>query len=416
MKFVWIAVMVWAAGASAQQPDANINERYKVESVELTGIDHAKLSRGLRNEINGLIGEQFSQQKLDRLISRLAADFPDYSVSRRISRGDKPNFIRIVLELQRSAQTDHFGLSLPLGVYNSKLGWSGEVDGTVRFSHSSFTAGVLSDNETLADRFTGVRAVYANSRLGTRLASFAFELDSFHDIWSPASLAAAETPLPSGEPGINQIYRWHRNIQPALTLAAAGPLKFSFGASFQPFQLQYPAARTEAANAVITSLRYDRQLETSGSSKQRLEAGYRLRAATKVLGSDFVYARHAWDFRYVYASGRQGFSERFGAGAIAGQAPIFERFVLGTAETLRGWTKYDLAPLGASRAFYNSVEYKYRDLVAFYDMGAAWSRGQDVSPKHSAGVGVRAGDFALLVAFPFRAGHFEPMFIMGLNI
>jgi hypothetical protein len=390
MKFVWIAVMVWAAGASAQQPDANVNERYKVESIELTGIDHGKLSRSLRNEMNGLIGEQFSQRKLDRLISRLAADFPDYSISRRISRGDKPNFIRIMLELQRSAETDRLGFSLPVGVYSSKLGWSGEVDGTVRFSTSSFTAGVLSNNEMLADRFAGVRAVYTNSRLGTRRASFRFELESFHDIWSPASLAAAENPGP-GESGTNDIYRWHQNFEPVLTLAVAGPLKFAVGASFQPFQLQHPAARTEAANAVITSLRYDRQLESSGSSKQRLEAGYSLRAATKVFGSDVVYARHAWDFRYSVTRGRQGISERFGAGAIGGRAPIFEQFVLGTSDILRGWTKYDVTPAGASRIFHNSVEYKFRDFVAFYDMGAAWSRGQDVSPKHSGGVGFRSG-------------------------
>lgn len=416
MKFVWIAVMVWAAGANAQQPDANVNERYKVESVELTGIDQGKLSRGLRGDLNRLIGEQFSQQKLDRLISRISADYPDYSISRRITRGDKPNFIRIMLELRRSAETEHFGMSLPVGVYNSKLGWSGEVDGTVRFSTHSFTAGVLSNNEALAERFAGVRARYADSRLGTRRASLSFDLESVHSIWSAPSLEAAAHPAGPAEPGMEDIYRWRQNFEPAVTLRVAGPLKLAFGASFERFQLQFPAARTEAANAVITSLRYDRQLEDSGSSKQRLEAGYSLRAATRTLDSDFVYARHSWDFRYSLTHGRHAVSEKFGAGAIGGRAPIFERFVLGNSETLRGWSKYDLTPIGASRAFYNSVEYKYRAFTVFYDTGAAWSRREDVSPKHSAGVGFRAGDFALLVAFPFRNGRFEPIFIMGLNI
>ncbi len=181
-------------------------------------------------------------------------------------------------------------------------------------------------------------------------------------------------------------------------------------------QYQFPAARTEAANAVITTLRYDRLLEESGPSKQRLEAGYGLRAATRALGSDFVYARHTADFGYTLWRGNHKVTERFHTGGITGSAPLFDRFVLGNSTTLRGWNKYDLVPLGGNRVVYNSVEYRYRAFQVFYDVGAVWLAGRDAAPKHSAGAGVHIGDLALLIAFPIRNGRVEPVFIAGLNL
>jgi outer membrane protein assembly factor BamA len=181
-------------------------------------------------------------------------------------------------------------------------------------------------------------------------------------------------------------------------------------------QVQYPAARTEAANAVMGTLRYDRLLEESGPSKHRLEAGYGLRAATRTLDSDFVYTRHTWAFSYTLWHGNHKLSEQFQAGVIAGNAPMFERFVLGNTSTLRGWNKYDIAPLGGNRMAHNSVEYRYRAFEIFYDTGACWTRGQEVVARHSAGVGVHLGDLALLIAFPIRNGRADPVFMAGLNL
>ena len=90
--------------------------------------------------------------------------------------------------------------------------------------------------------------------------------------------------------------------------------------------------------------------------------------------------------------------------------------MLGTSTALRGWNKYDLAPLGANRVVHNSVEYRYRFLEAFYDTGAVWNSGERATMHHSLGGGVRLGDLALLVAFPMRHGRPEPVFIAGLNL
>jgi outer membrane protein assembly factor BamA len=106
---------------------------------------------------------------------------------------------------------------------------------------------------------------------------------------------------------------------------------------------------------------------------------------------------------------------QFVSGVISGRAPLFERFVLGNSQTLRGWSKFDVAPLGASRMAHNSLEYRYKIFRVVYDAGAAWDRGQHADPKHSLGVGLRRHEFSLLVAFPVRAGRAEPMFIAGMN-
>ena len=177
----------------------------------------------------------------------------------------------------------------------------------------------------------------------------------------------------------------------------------------------FPASATCAANAVVAAARYHRRMEDSGSGQHDLDAGYSLRAATRVLDSDFVYARHRASVRYAYERGRHVILDQAMAGAIAGRAPMFERFVLGTSSTLRGWNKFDLEPLGADRMAHNTLEYRYRWLEVFYDAGAVWSQGQAAVARHAVGMGVRQNGFSVAVAFPVRENRVEPIFIMGMN-
>src|SRR5204862_195156 len=133
------------------------------------------------------------------------------------------------------------------------------------------------------------------------------------------------------------------------SIMLAKGLTLSFGAGFQRFDTQLPAARTQSANAAITALRYERRIEGWGADQHELEAGYSLRAATRILNSDFSYARHRWSVRYASTRGRHCLTGETIAGLITGHAPLFERYVLGASRMLRGWNKYDLDPLGGSR-------------------------------------------------------------------
>jgi len=398
--------------ASAQDLEANVNERYTVENVEVSGIDLAGLSRNLRQEIHSLIGQKFSQQKLDEVSRLINKALPGRSVSVRIVRGQLPEHIRIVIEIRSHEQ--RLDLAAPVGLYASSSGWTGEVDATVQ-SHANFvTVGLLSDGDTLAERATGLRLRYENRQVADGRLRLTLGFEDLHESWNPATVGQAVGQA-SGL-SADMLYRARRNVEPVATIALARSLKLSLGLSFEQLQPQLTAAHSEASNAVITTLRYDRLLEGTGSSQQRVEAGYSLRAATNFLASDFDYTRHTLDFRYTLWRGAHRISTYFTAGVIHGAAPLFERFVLGSSTTLRGWNKYDLCPLGANRVVHNSVEYRYRFVEAFYDAGAIWNAGERAPVHHSVGGGVRLGDLALLVAFPMRNGRPEPTFIAGLNL
>jgi hemolysin activation/secretion protein len=408
MKYLAAAALLAFAPlfANAQDVDANVNERYTVESVELTGVDQSKLNKEVRDDLDGLVGHKVNQAKLDELSRLIHRAFPGRSVSVKISRGDRPDTVKVIFEVRSHQQ--RFDLAAPKAVYHSRQGWSGEVDATVKVRNSSFTLGVLDDGDTLVERDAGLRARYENRKLGTDRVRFAFEFDSFHTIWNGATRDVID--------GTPALYRTRQNVEPVATLVVTRPLTLSFGMSFQRFQSQYPAAHTEASNAVISTLRYDRLLEESGPNKHRVEAGYSLRAATRSLNSDYSYTRHTFEFQYTLWRGANRLSAHFTSGLIDGTAPMFDRFVLGNSTTLRGWNKYDIAPAGGSRAVHNSAEYRYRSFVIFYDIGAIWNSSQPVVARHSAGAGLHLGDFAFLVAFPIRSGRTEPVFIAGLNL
>jgi outer membrane protein assembly factor BamA len=173
---------------------------------------------------------------------------------------------------------------------------------------------------------------------------------------------------------------------------------------------------------VVSTLRYHQRWAGSGDSTQQLDAGYSLRAATTLLASDLPYTRHLAHMKYNYSSRTQSVEVTVMAGAISGEAPLFERFSIGDSTLLRGWNKYDLDPLGGNRLAYGSVTYGYHVMRVFYDAGSVWDQGKSPEAKESAGVGISSGlgvlekgAFLLALAFPLREGHVTPVLIAGMN-
>jgi outer membrane protein assembly factor BamA len=143
-----------------------------------------------------------------------------------------------------------------------------------------------------------------------------------------------------------------------------------------------------------------------------LEAGYDLRAATQILSSDYVYQRHVAHGTYRFHHGsRHELKIAALAGFLSGTAPYYDRFVAGNSQTLRGYNKYDLAPLGANRIVHGSVDYRWRLFQAFYDTGTVG----DSEVKHSVGAGLRKDNIQLAVAFPLRGVRMDPVFLIGVN-
>lgn len=411
MHWARIGILFCAAGltAFAQESEFNVNERYRIERVEVTGVSQKRISPALRDEIDRLAGQMFVSREIEALEKRLRKEFPNHEVSRKLSRGEQPEHVRITFALSWR-HVHAFDVNLDHCLYHSKQGWSCDVETQMRRGNSTFAFGVVSDGDTRLERFAGLKARYENRKVASDRVRLEFLFESYHQIWNGATLGELRR---TGS--ITDLYRTRQNFQPVLTVNLAPGLKLSGGVSFQRFQLQFPAAHTGAANAVIGTLRYDRQVEDWASNRHRVEAGYDLRAATRALESDFVYTRHQGTFRYTLWRGRQQLRVQALGGAISGRAPLFERFSLGDSSTLRGWNKYDLAPLGGHRMEHNSVEYRYRDFLIFHDGGAVWDRGQQAEYKHSAGLGLRCSGLTLAVAFPIRAGRAEPVFLARVD-
>ncbi|HVN04554.1 MAG TPA: BamA/TamA family outer membrane protein [Bryobacteraceae bacterium] len=416
MRFATLAAILWSCTLLAGSPEQqmNVNTRYTVESVEVAG-DNQAISNGLRSELTRLVGEKLNPAALDDLATRIRRELHVRAVTHHLLRGQTPEHVRVVFDVR--GRPAKFEASVPKLVYRTQGGFSGLLTGTATVGWQALTLGVVSDGDDLAERYSGIVARYEDKRLASERVSFRLDFASYHEQWNGATVTALQHQ--STENDIPGIYRSRDDIEPLVTFAlmrgAPGSVNLTLGTSFERFQPEFPAARPESANAMVTTLRYHRRLEGSGANQQQWDAGYSLRAATNLLGSDFAYARHQGDVQYVYSWGHSQILDALTAGAIIGRAPLFERFMLGNSTLLRGWNRFDLDPLGGDRMVHNSVEYRYRLFDIFYDSGAIWDQGQAAVLRHAAGVGIRQNGLYAALAFPIKEGHIEPIFMVGMN-
>jgi hypothetical protein len=408
-----LAPALLLAGGS-QATLVNVNARYTVEAIEISSPSPHKISNRLQQDIGNLVGDKLNPPALDELARRIRKELRVKAVSQKLQRGTQPDSVRVVFEV--TERRVNFDVSIPKFVYHSRQGWTSAVEGETAIGSHVLGFGLVSDGDELVERFAGLRARYENRRLGSERVRFGFQFESYHEQWNRATLEAVGPRRTSaGEPEASGNYRMRQNFQPMLTVVLAQPLTLSVGTSFERFGVQFPAARTEAANAVVNTLRYHRTVEDSGSNKHDVDAGYSLRAATRFLSSDYAYARHRWSFAYLFRHGAHAVGFDASAGLISGRAPLFERFVLGNSTTLRGWNKFDLDPLGGDRFVHGSIEYRYKYFEIFHDTGAIWNHGRRATVHQSVGGGLRKDGFYLAVAFPVKEGRIEPMLMVGMN-
>ncbi|MBV8817371.1 MAG: BamA/TamA family outer membrane protein, partial [Acidobacteriaceae bacterium] len=397
------------SASGSGETDLNVNSRYTVESVEIAPHNDYKLSGQILEEIHHLVGEHLNAENLNRLSKKITEELRARSVTVNVHRGASPSNVRVTFEVDRR-ETD-FDVSLSNISYNSREGWSGTGQASLTLRDNAFTVAGLSNGDDQVERYSGIRLRYDRLRVGTNRVRLGFEYDSFRDQYDSriSSLGAGTL-------------RSQTNFEPSATLVLARPLTVTAGFSFQNLQPDNAALKAQSANALVNTVRYVRQWETSGATSLDLDAVYRLRAATGFLGTASPYTKHLVSSRYNFKRYQHSVEVTLMAGWIYGQAPLFERFVLGNNSTLRGWDKYELDPLGGNRMAYASVTYGYHIMKVFYDTGSVWNRGNTAEEKHSVGIGLTTGlgifsKNALLVAvaFPIKTGHVQPMIVAGMN-
>jgi hypothetical protein len=393
----------------------NVNSRYLVESVELRGKSpsealKARLSKDLRSELEKLVGNKFDQTKINDITSRIRDELHVTRVTAKVERGEQAEHVRVVIET-KGRRLDEDATVTKLA-YQSKEGWTGGLEVANEYGPTQLVFGIQSDGDTLLERQAGINARVSESAGDRVRLKFAFE--DFHEQWNRATMDALES-----RRDVPGIYRTRRTFLPSVTIALTRALTLTAGVSFTEMQTQFPEAHIDASNALAGTLRYHQQFGFSDSPKHEIEAGYVLHAATHALGSDFVYARHFSNASYSFETEHNLLQLRLILGALNGRAPLFERFSAGNSQTLRGWNKFELDPLGGDRLAHVSVDYKYRLIGVFLDTGSVWDRGHERKTRQAAGVtlvlgGLRDG-LTLSVGFPLHEGHMEPLFVMSMN-
>jgi hypothetical protein len=392
---------------------ANVNQRYSIESISLGGVEldrmePAKLPPSLRTRLTALIGQKCDMAALADLAADIRQELHFRSVTERLLKGNAPDMVKVDFDVAGGGVS--FEMTVPKLLFTSEERLTGELDATVGFHGNRLTVGAVSNGDDLIERFSGLTARFDSTALGTDRLHASIAVEDFREQWNSATRDA----VASG----GDLYRSRWNVAPQLTFPVARPVTVSVGASFESMEPETPGAGNRSANAGTLEVRYGHKLE-GGPVQQRVDAKYSLRVATRALGSTYAYARHIISFKYEARSGRHVASDAFTAGAISGDAPLFDRFVLGTSTALPGWDRFQIDPLGASRIVHNEMSYGYRigegTVEGFYDAGSVWQRQGPAVLRHSVGFGYKQGIFILTAAFPIRNGRMEPVFMAGMN-
>ncbi len=410
----WLAVLALvytgqardSASASEEPESYNVNSRYTVEDVVFSGAGDPAVSSSLAEGIHRLIGQKLNLPALNRLCRQIGSEIRARHVSFHLVRGDRPESVRVVFDIERNPS--HFDFNLPRVAYNSELGWTAEGTATATFGSSVLSITAFRDAEDSIANVNGFRAGYQLNGLASGLVRVAVNFDEFGNTYSPAAFQAAGP----GEPGL---IRSSWDVLPTVSLLVAGPVTITAGFEIEQIHPLALDARTETVNSFVHTLRFQRKWSGTDGSLQEMDAGYSLQAAARSFGSDFGFAKQQFDARYAWRRGRTLVEASMLAGMIAGNAPLLDRFVLGDSTMLRGWSRLDIDPLGGDRAAEASFTYGYRAARVFYDTGSVWLHGEAPELRQSLGAGVEKDRLLVAVAFPLRQGRLDPVLIAGMN-
>ncbi len=391
----------------------NINARYVVEDVDIEGIDEGRISRGLRDELQALVGRRLDNDEADALAGRLEAEQPDYDVGRRVSRGSDEGRLRVVFRFEFSE--DRLWVPPPPDrtqlAFHGDQGWSGGLDIDAGGPRHLVTLGFAwSHQDDLLEQYSAQRLRFVTRMAGSRRVGLSLELARFNNTWDAATLAALEA-----DPAIPAAYGKRVTVEPAVTFALTKHARLTAGLSASTLDSLSEGLPGQSARAATFSAGFDRTWAGGDDRRQRVQARYGVRAGTETLESDLVYRRHFARASYEHRRDDHTVLVHGQLGRLTGDGPLFERFTLGDTATLRGWNKFDLAPAGATRMAHATAEYRFRRFAYFVDAGSLWEPGEPRTLRLATGVGFHGEHAFLTVGFPLNAASSRGVFMIGVG-
>jgi hypothetical protein len=400
------------AGTDAPQSSTNVNSRYEVESASVSGVGQSAISQALHDDMQKLVGNKYDPEAAEHIARRLRGELHGYRISVKVRRGEQAERVKVIFEAERITRYPFDVRVSPL-LYTTNDKFSLNLVPGFDTHHNYFSFGFITDANDLLERNTGLMLRYEHRKVGTSVVQVGVEYDYFWpDFQSETETALAFTPIVPGTYDTREVFA------PSISLLPIPDLKVTFGASFQTLGMQHPAHVHQAAHAFTFGVQYRKEVRPRRGLRHTVSADYSVRDATRRLESDFLYRRHWVAGDYTLRVARNQFAFHFEGGHISGAAPLFDRFSIGSATTLRGWDKFEVAPLGGTRLLYGSLAYRYRPFELFYDFGTVWdpALGQAADWKHSIGIGLawRSG-FFLSLGVPLKYHGVTPAFMFGFR-
>ena len=419
-------VVIIAKIADSDTLKNNINSRYIVDAIQFEGLK-LRISDDLDAELKNMIGQNVDSAELTKLTERIQRENFSIIVSWKLRRSAEPQHVNVVFEARKARNTLSFNVLR--GTYHSKQGFGGQIFG-MQYTYTpvgTLSISMWNSADEYVERYAGYRTGYS---VGTDLLRLRFSVDysSFRAQWKTNTLEADR--LSPESPGL---YRLRDTLSGQISmghpLSQSALINGSARVEFTELQMQTPTMGFQKSNVLHGSLNYSYSSLTGVSRMDRtqLKWSYDGAAGTSVIDSDFIFSRHETKVDFSYSRGSHAILGNFQAGRIGGRAPMYERFSIGNAKTLRGWNKYEINPLGGDRMVYGSVGYRFKIITAFYDVGSVWEAHEESIVRQSAGF--RLGKercmnvlilphpacFSATVGFPIDGGNASPSFILGMG-
>ena len=393
---------------------ADINTKYIVEEVDISGVPDRLVTPEIRADLQALVGKTLDNDVAERIETRLKSIFTDYDVDRRTSRGSERGKIKVVVHLERTERSRwlRFEPMEANSIYHSDQGWGTKLpltmDGNDFMVVPHFT---FDDGDDLIEEYSGFGVRFESRKLVTERLGVSFEWSTFDQTWKDPTLFA----LPA-YPRVPALYRNRMTVAPLVKFAITRQLTLAGGVSITELDdIVEASSAAQMANVAVGSLRFNQRWRPASRVQHDVEALFTARAGTAALESDLVYERYMTQFDYGFRWHRHRVFASAMFGSITGDAPLFERFSLGNSRTLRGWNKYDISPVGGDRMFHSSLEYRYRMLALFLDSGSVWDSGTNRKVRFSTGFGITPGPVFMTVGFPLNTSEFGAVFTMGVR-
>jgi outer membrane protein assembly factor BamA len=385
----------------------NINAKYLVEAVKLEDENHKelvkpKVSEDLLADIQKMVGRPVDDAEADSIRDRLATELKNKHVRRSVAKGEMPEHVRIVYQ---APSENSIGGTFNGAGYHSRQKFSGTVSATyTRLGYMGVKADASNSADQLIERFAGYKYGAWIEHKRVRLDG---KYSSFRAQWSNDTLYADA----HSAPGSPTLYRLRDTIEPTVKVTITPEIHATVGYLNSLLQMQSPSLHFETVRTATGNLDYS--VYTSSTKTHQFSGGYDIHVAGDVLGGAQSYTRHRFDQSYSFAPKKKdhpSFSDifdqsRFTAalslGRITGSAPMFERFSLGNIETLTGWNKYEIAPLGADRMAYASFEFSHKYFELSYQAGSLWDEAQPIVLRNSIEVRPKLGNL-LHAPMPIR--------------